>query len=94
MTRYLKAFFAAAVLATATAALAAPPTTVKLPAKNGDVTFDHKAHQTQGCKKCHEGAPKKIELTKDTAHKLCWSCHTEQQKGPTGKNCTECHKKA
>ncbi|BDG10482.1 cytochrome c3 family protein [Anaeromyxobacter paludicola] len=94
MTRTLKTLFAAALLAGATAALAAPPTTVTLPAKNGNVTFDHKAHQTQGCKKCHEGAPKKLELTKETAHKLCWSCHAEQQKGPTEKNCTQCHKKA
>jgi len=94
MTRYLKAFFAAALLAGATAALAAPPATVTLNARNGNVTFDHKAHQVQGCKKCHEGAPKKLELTKDSAHKLCLSCHTELKKGPGEKACTQCHKKA
>lgn len=94
MIRHLKPFLAAVLLASATAALAAPPAVVKLPAKNGDVTFDHKAHQSQGCKKCHEGPPKKMALTKDSAHKLCTTCHAEKAKGPAAKDCSGCHKKA
>ncbi|HTP65676.1 MAG TPA: cytochrome c3 family protein, partial [Geobacteraceae bacterium] len=34
-----------------------------LPAKNGNVTFDHKKHQEalKDCKLCHEKGPGKIE---------------------------------
>ncbi len=88
----LFAFLAAFVIAAP--AFAAPPEVVTLAAKNGAVTFQHKKHQVLGCKKCHEGAPKKLELTKDSAHKLCVTCHTEMKKGPGEKACTECHKKA
>ncbi|HZZ84508.1 MAG TPA: cytochrome c3 family protein [Anaeromyxobacteraceae bacterium] len=90
----MKLFAFVAALALAVPAFAAPPEVATLKAKNGDVQFPHKKHMALGCKKCHEGAPKKIELTKDSAHKLCWSCHTEMGKGPSGKVCTECHKKA
>jgi cytochrome c553 len=65
-----------------------------LPAKNGNVTFNHKAHQEKvgDCKKCHEKAPGKIEgFGKDLAHKTCKGCHEEGKKGPT--KCGECHKK-
>jgi opacity protein-like surface antigen len=67
--------------------------TVVFPAKNGNVTFDHKAHQGRvACKACHgEGAPSKIAIDKDTAHKLCKGCHADMKKGPT--KCGECHKK-
>ncbi|AMV71451.1 cytochrome c3 family protein [Desulfuromonas carbonis] len=66
---------------------------VVLPAKNGDVTFNHKAHsETMECKVCHgEGTPAKIELTKDSAHALCKDCHKTKGAGPT--KCGDCHKK-
>ena len=58
----------------------------------GKVAFPHKAHFKLGCAKCHEGAPKKIEITKAVAHDvLCKKCHVEMKKGPQG--CTDCHKK-
>jgi hypothetical protein len=90
-----------AVVAVAFAAIAnaaPPPAEVVLPAKPGNVTFNHKAHQGQGCKKCHgEGAPGKIELNKDKAHALCSDCHKEKGKGPAdakdAKGCAACHKK-
>lgn len=60
-----------------------------------DVKFNHKAHQTAvgDCKKCHKGAPGKIEgFGKDMAHKdACKGCHVEMKKGPT--SCKDCHKK-
>ncbi|BDG07646.1 cytochrome c3 family protein [Anaeromyxobacter paludicola] len=90
----MKLFAFLAALVIAAPVFAAPPESVTLKAKNGDVQFPHKTHQALGCKKCHEGAPKKIEFTKDSAHKLCISCHTEMSKGPGEKACTQCHKKA
>lgn len=67
--------------------------TVVLKAKNGDITFNHKAHQGKmDCKTCHgEGTPAKIALDKDKAHALCKKCHEEKKAGPT--KCGECHKK-
>ena len=58
----------------------------------GNVTFNHKAHGDKlGCKACHEGAPAKIAVDKDSAHKaVCKDCH-KAQNGPT--KCNDCHKK-
>lgn len=74
------------------AALAAD--TVVLKAKNGDVTFNHKAHSDNlnDCKICH-GAdkPGKIELGKEKGHALCKDCHTKSAQGPI--KCGDCHKK-
>ncbi len=74
----------------ATAAFAADVVTYEN--KKGNVTFNHKAHgEKLGCKSCHEGAPAKIAIDKDTAHKaLCKDCH-KKQSGPT--KCNDCHKK-
>ncbi len=95
MKKILSAIVAVAFISVAQAA--PPPAEVTLNAKNGNVTFNHKAHQGQGCKKCHgEGAPGKIELNKDKAHALCGDCHAEKAKGPSPKDakaCTTCHKK-
>lgn len=81
----------AMLVAFATTAFAAD--TVTLVAKNGNITFDHKAHQGKmECKVCHgEGTPAKIVLDKDKAHALCKDCHTTKNAGPT--KCADCHKK-
>jgi predicted CXXCH cytochrome family protein len=81
----------ALTLAFAVSALAAD--TVVYPAKNGNVTFNHKGHSAKvECKACHgEGAPSKIALGKDKAHSLCKGCHADKKAGPT--KCGECHKK-
>jgi DnaJ-class molecular chaperone len=67
--------------------------TVVMKAKNGDVTFNHKAHSTSmECAVCHgEGTPAKLALGKDKAHALCKDCHTKKGAGPT--KCGDCHKK-
>lgn len=64
-----------------------------LAAKNGEVSFNHKAHAADmGCVTCHGGGtPGKVALTKDSAHKLCKGCHEERKAGPV--KCLECHKK-
>ena len=87
------------------AALAAGPKTVVLPARMGDVTFPHAAHQkmVDDCKTCHHMSLAKPKCTnchgdkkgdapkaKDVFHKLCKSCHKESG-GPTG--CKGCHQK-
>lgn len=85
---------AAMLVAFATSAAFAADVVV-LKAKNGDITFNHKAHQDtlKDCKICHGDAkPAKMELDKEKAHALCKECHTTKGQGPT--KCGECHKKA
>lgn len=81
----------ALTLAFAASAVAADKVVYPAPSK-GAVTFDHKAHQAKAeCKACHgDGAPGKIAIDKDSAHKLCKGCHAST-KGPT--KCGDCHKK-
>jgi len=91
---FLKRIIAAVMLTLFCAATAMAADTITLPAKNGNVTFDHKKHQEslKDCKVCHEKEPGKIEgLGKDWAHKTCKGCHAEKNAGPT--KCGECHKK-
>jgi predicted CXXCH cytochrome family protein len=90
----MKKLIAVAALTLFAANLALAADVMTLPAKNGNITFNHKAHQERAgdCKKCHEKAPGKIEgFGKDIAHKLCKGCHEEKKAGPT--KCGECHKK-
>jgi flavoprotein len=90
----MKKLITAAVLTLAAANLALAADTITLPAKNGNITFEHKKHQEtlKDCKICHEKGPGKIEgFGKDFAHKTCKGCHEERKAGPT--KCGECHKK-
>jgi hypothetical protein len=89
----MKRIIAAAAIALFTAGMAMAADTITLPAKNGDVTFNHKVHGDLGCTKCHAAeAGGKIEgFGKDVAHKTCTGCHKEMAKGPA--KCGECHKK-
>lgn len=70
------------------------PAVIKFPAKMGEVTFPHAAHQARAkgdCKVCHEAAPGKIEgFGKDWAHKHCKGCHKENG---VSTSCKTCHKK-
>jgi len=88
----MKKIVAAVALTLAFAVSAIAADSVVYPAKNGNVTFNHKAHSTKfECKACHEGAPAKIAINKDAAHgKSCKGCHAEKN-GPT--KCGDCHKK-
>ena len=80
------------VFAASAAMAAAAPDSVTMEAKNGNVTFNHKAHAAGDCKSCHgEGTPAKVDLDKAAAHKLCIDCHKAKSAGPT--KCGECHKK-
>jgi hypothetical protein len=101
VTKTFAALFVAAALAVAPSALAAAPAgPIVLPAKPGNVTFDHKKHEAAGakCTDCHkddkggdiEGIGK--DLNKDKAHATCHDCHKKQAKGP--QKCGDCHKKA
>jgi len=89
----MKRIIAAAALTLFTAGIAMAADTITLPAKNGDVTLNHKTHGALGCTKCHAAeAGGKIEgFGKDWAHKTCKECHQEKSMGPT--KCGECHKK-
>ena len=90
----MKKIIAAVALTLICAVAAMAADVITLPAKNGNITFEHKKHQDmlKDCKLCHEKAPGKIEgLGKDWAHKTCKGCHEEKKAGPT--KCGECHKK-
>ena len=81
----------------ATPASAAAPGPVTLPAKPGNVTFNHKSHAALKCTQCHadekggaiEGFNKTV--SKDKAHASCVECHKKETKGP--QKCGDCHKK-
>jgi cytochrome c553 len=82
-------------LALAGTAFAEGQDVIVLPAKNGNVTFNHKKHQEakKDCKTCHETdkGGKIAGLGKDWAHKTCKGCHETGKAGPT--KCGDCHKK-
>ena len=90
-------FVAVALAFAAPAFAAAPDAPVKLPAKPGDVTFQHKTHASAKCTTCHKddkgGAIEGFNKTmnKDKAHAACHDCHKKQAKGP--QKCADCHKK-
>ncbi|WP_305046628.1 cytochrome c3 family protein [Geoalkalibacter sp.] len=90
MKRFAAVLAVAAFFAGAVYAFAADVYTYE--AKNGNVTFNHKAHAEKlgDCAKCHEGTPGPIDVTKDWAHQTCTGCHKEMN-GPA--KCNECHKK-
>ena len=99
MKNTLASLFVAVAVAFASAAFAeAPAAPIKLPAKPGAVTFQHKTHADLKCTPCHKddkGGP--IDgfnktVNKDKAHAACHDCHKKGGKGP--QKCADCHKKA
>ncbi len=99
MNKTFAALFAAVALAVASNAVAAAPTgPITLPAKPGNVTFQHSKHASVKCTTCHateaggaiEGFNKTVN--KDKAHATCQECHKKEGKGP--QKCADCHKKA
>jgi hypothetical protein len=98
-TTFFSLFVAVAVaFASSAFAAEAPAAAVKLPAKPGAVTFQHKTHASVKCTECHadekggaiEGFGKTVN--KDKAHAKCQACHKKEAKGP--QKCADCHKKA
>jgi opacity protein-like surface antigen len=83
---------AGAVMIACVATTTVAADTVVMQAKNGNVTFNHAAHNARlECKVCHPGGkPGKIDINKATAHRLCKGCH-ESKQGPT--KCGDCHRK-
>lgn len=78
------------------------PAEIKLPAKMGEVTFPHHAHQAKvadctachhngvdagSCTSCH-GVKPEAPAAKDAFHKQCKECH-QKNGGPT--SCKACH---
>ncbi len=100
MNKTLAALFVAVAVAFASSAVAAEPPAgpITLPAKPGNVTFNHKAHANVKCTVCHateaggpiEGFNKTVN--KEKAHATCQGCHKTEKKGP--QKCADCHKKA
>lgn len=89
----MKKIIAAVALTLAFAVSAVAADSVVYPAKNGNVTFNHKGHSAKNeCKVCHgDAAPAKIAINKEAAHgKACKECHAAKG-GPT--KCGDCHKK-
>jgi hypothetical protein len=98
MKLFASLFVAFALAFATTASAQAPAAGIKLPAKPGEVTFNHKTHAAQKCTACHkdekggaiEGFGKTVN--KDKAHAACVDCHKKEAKGP--QKCGDCHKKA
>ncbi len=97
MTKTIAALFAALALATTASAATPPAAPIKLPAKPGAVTFQHKTHASVKCTVCHateaggEIAGFGKTVNKDKAHAKCQDCHKKEGKGP--QKCADCHKK-
>ncbi len=89
----MKKIISAVALTLVCAVAAMGADVMSLPAKNGNVSFNHAKHQALGCKSCHadEKGGKIAGFGKDVAHKTCKGCHEEKKAGPT--KCGECHKK-
>ncbi len=99
MKNTLASLFVAVAVAFASSAYAATPAKpITLPAKPGNVTFDHSKHASVKCTQCHkdekggeiEGFGK--TQNKEKAHAACQECHKKEGKGP--QKCADCHKKA
>jgi hypothetical protein len=97
MKLFASLFVAAALAFATTASAAAPAQGIKLPAKPGTVTFNHKTHADLKCTQCHkDDKGGKMEgfgatVNKDKAHAVCQDCHKKAAKGP--QKCADCHKK-
>jgi len=70
------------------------PETITFKMKDLELPFKHWRHQKSlngECFHCHSTTIGKIDgWGKDTAHKLCVSCHELEDKGPV---CRQCHTK-
>lgn len=94
MKKFIAVF--AGLLAAGAFALAAtaPTAPIKLTAKNGDVTFNHKTHADAKCADCHHA-----DADKPAA---CTTCHGKDPKAPKvfdafhkgEHSCKPCHEKA
>jgi hypothetical protein len=88
----IPAILLALAFATVAAAATPPADGVKIPNKNGEITFNHSKHKEVKCETCH-GSPSggKIALSKDSGHKLCQDCHKANKDKGASINCKTCH---
>ncbi len=93
MTYRLPAILFALGFATVVLAANPPADGAKMPSKNGEITFNHSKHKDVKCETCHAGnaAGGKLELTKDTGHKLCQDCHKANKDKGASVSCKSCH---
>jgi predicted CXXCH cytochrome family protein len=86
------AIVAALAFATVAAAATPPAEGVKIPNKNGEITFNHSKHKEVKCETCHGNANGgKIEFTKEKGHALCQDCHKANKDKGASINCKTCH---
>ncbi len=88
----IPAFLVALAFATVAAAANPPAEPVKIPNKNGEITFNHAKHKEVKCETCHgkaEGG--KMKLDKDSGHKLCQDCHKANKDKGASVVCKTCH---
>jgi hypothetical protein len=93
VTYRIPAILFALGFATVVAAANPPADGVKIPNKNGEITFNHSKHKDVKCETCHAGnaAGGKIKLDKDSGHKLCQECHKANKDKGASVNCKTCH---
>lgn len=91
MNRIL-AVLAALALATVAVAATAPADPVKIPNKNGEISFQHKTHKDVKCETCHTSAAGgEIAFTKESGHKMCLDCHKANKDKGAAITCKACH---
>jgi len=81
-------------LATVVAAANPPADGVKIPNKNGEITFNHSKHKDVKCEVCHGAGNTtggKIKLDKEIGHKTCQDCHKANKDKGASVNCKTCH---
>lgn len=92
MIHRIPAILLALGLATVVAAATPPAEGVKIPNKNGEITFNHSKHKDVKCETCHGNANGgKIKLDKEIGHKLCQDCHKANKDKGASVNCKTCH---
>jgi hypothetical protein len=89
----IPAILVALAFATVAAAANPPADGLKIPNKNGEITFNHSKHKELKCEQCHAGNPAggKFKLDKDSGHKLCQECHKANKDKGASVACKTCH---
>ncbi len=88
----IPAILFALAFATTAAAAPAPANPIKIPNKNGEITFNHSKHAAVKCEVCHGNATGgKIALSKDWGHKTCLECHKANKDKGAKADCKSCH---
>ena len=88
----IAAILVALAFATVAAAATPPAEAVKIPNKNGEISFNHAKHKDVKCETCHgNAAGGKFKLDKESGHKLCQDCHKANKDKGASVACKTCH---